>query len=133
MHIGVNNEFITIPKEFHESDETDTINQPKQKNHDVSPSFLPFHSTGFVGMIGAEEPVRPVHILRDSGAELSLISQHEVPSSECYTGEKVLVDGFMGIAGLPICEVYLRSELVNSPVRLVVVDSCRGRTINNRQ
>lgn len=84
MHISVNNEFIAIPKDFHESDETDTINQPKQKNHEASPSFLPFRSTGFIGMIGAEEPVRPVHSLRDSGAELSLIRKHEVPSSVLY-------------------------------------------------
>ncbi|XP_063586255.1 uncharacterized protein LOC134763618 [Penaeus indicus] len=131
MHISMNTESITIPKDFQgNSDETNSINQPKQKIHEVNPSFLPFRSTGFIGMVGAEEPLRPVSILRDSGAELSLICKHDVPSPVCYTGEKVLVDGFTGIAGLPLCMVYLRSDFMNGPVRLGVVDYIPAKGIS---
>lgn len=49
----------------------------------------------------------------------------------CYTGEKVQVDGFMGIAGLPICKVYLRSELVNGPVTLGIVDYIPAKAVSS--
>lgn len=79
-------------------------------------------STGFIGLVGAEETFRLVNISRDSGIKLSLICKHGVPSPKCYNGEKVLVAELTGISYSPIRKVYFRSDLVNGRVELGVVD-----------
>lgn len=73
-------------------------------------------------MSSNDQSLRPVNVLRDSGAELSLISKHDVPSHARFTGEIFLVDSFTGIAGLPICNVHLKSDLFQVIVRLGVVE-----------
>lgn len=91
----------------------------------VHPLFRPFTFAGTIGSNSLSEHVRPVNILRDSGAIVSLVLREAVPSSDCYTGETVCIDGVCGssVKGLPVCAVYLTCELVTGFVKLAVVNS----------
>ncbi|XP_069975925.1 uncharacterized protein [Penaeus vannamei] len=65
----------------------------------------------------------PVTILRDSAADISLVLKEAVPNPDCYTGEMVIINGLIGSKSIPICKVYLKSDLITSYVRLGVVDN----------
>ncbi|XP_037803376.1 uncharacterized protein LOC119597807 [Penaeus monodon] len=77
------------------------------------------------GFISADESCTsssPVTILRDSAADISLVLKEAVPNPDCYTGEMVIINGLIGSKSIPICEVYLKSDLISGYVRLGVVD-----------
>ncbi|XP_037802170.1 uncharacterized protein LOC119596887 isoform X2 [Penaeus monodon] len=77
------------------------------------------------GFISADESCTsssPVTILRDSAADISLVLKEAVPNPDCYTGDMVIINGLIGSKSIPICEVYLKSDLISGYVRLGVVD-----------
>nr|XP_027228061.1 uncharacterized protein LOC113820009 [Penaeus vannamei] len=53
----------------------------------VTPSFRPFCSTGFICSDELCKSSSPVTILRDSAADISLVLKEAVPNPDCYTGE----------------------------------------------
>ncbi|XP_063600010.1 uncharacterized protein LOC134776228 [Penaeus indicus] len=88
----------------------------------VTPSFRPFCSTGFLSADESCTSSSPVTILRDSAANISLVLKEAVPNPDCYTGEMVIINGLIGSKNIPICEVYIKSDLISGYVRLGVVD-----------
>jgi len=51
------------------------------------------------------------------------VLKEAVPNPDCYTGEMVIINGLIGSKSIPICKVYLKSDLITGYVRLGVVDN----------
>lgn len=50
-------------------------------------------------------------IVRDTSASLSILKKSALPvGNKVYTSEHVVVWGFGGTAGVPLCKVYLRTD-----------------------
>ena len=79
--------------------------------------YKPFLSQGFVSIDGSSD-VKPVQILRDTGAAQSLLLQSVLPLSErTSTDESVLLQGVeLGVIDVPLHRIYLKSDLITGPV-----------------
>ncbi|XP_076041902.1 uncharacterized protein LOC143025778 [Oratosquilla oratoria] len=78
--------------------------------------FIPFV---FPGTVSVEEdgPGVSVTVLRDTAASLSMVLQSVVPDVEqALTGEHVLIKGVGGTMTVPLCKLFLRTELLSRPV-----------------
>ena len=80
--------------------------------------FLPFISEGFIALPDEKATQKPVKILRDTGASVTLILEDLLPLSEkTYTGQNVLLKGIeMGHVEVPLHHINLTSELITGPV-----------------
>ncbi len=83
--------------------------------------YQPFLMSGFVSL-PADSELRPITILRDTGATQSIILDSVLPfSAVMYTGSDVLVRGIeLGCVKLPLHTVCLTSDLVSGVVELGV-------------
>ncbi len=88
---------------------------------DSTSVYQPFLMSGFVSL-SADSEVRPITILRDTGAAQSIILDSVLPfSAVTYTGSDVLVRGIeLGCVKLPLHTVCLTSDLVSGVVELGV-------------
>lgn len=79
--------------------------------------FEPFIMKGFIGTEENSE-LKPVRILRDTGASQSLLLSGILPlSEETSTGTNVLLQGVeLGFTEVPLHTIYLSSELVSGSV-----------------
>ena len=84
--------------------------------------FMPFISEGFVSLPNDILSKKPIRILRDTGASLSVILQGTIPLSEqTYTGQNVLLRGVeMGNMEVPLHRIQLQSELISGTVTVGV-------------
>ncbi len=88
---------------------------------DSTSVYQPFLMSGFVSL-SADSEVRPITILRDTGAAQSIILDSVLPfSAVTYTGSDVLVHGIeLGCVKLPLHTVCLTSDLNSGVVELGV-------------
>ncbi|KAL5005408.1 hypothetical protein ScPMuIL_018864, partial [Solemya velum] len=88
----------------------------------VLEKYSPFISEGFVSLTSDITNLKPVRILRDTGASHSLILDGVVPlSEETSSGSSVLLQGVeLGFVNVPLHCVYLKSDLVTGPVTIGV-------------
>ena len=79
--------------------------------------YKPFLSQGFVSINGSSD-VKPVQILRDTGAAQSLLLESVLPLSErTSTDKSVLLQGVeLGVIDVPLHRIYLKSDLITGPV-----------------
>ena len=79
--------------------------------------YKPFLSQGFVSVNGSSD-VKPVEILRDTGAAQSLLLESVLPLSErTSTDKSVLLQSVeLGIIDVPLHRIYLKSDLITGPV-----------------
>ena len=86
--------------------------------------FKPFLSEGRVQLLGTNGgPVR-VAMLRDTGAEQSLIVEASLPADFKVTDEFVLIGGFPdSLVTCPLLQVYLDSELIKGCFKVAIVQS----------
>lgn len=106
------------------------VNVPKQEKPkgkwplsvDVIESYKPFVSEGFVSLVGDDNNVRPIRMLRDTGASQSLILEGVLPFSEnTSTGASILVQGIeCGFVNVPLHKLNLKSELASGIVTVGV-------------
>ncbi|XP_076060345.1 uncharacterized protein LOC143036674 [Oratosquilla oratoria] len=78
-----------------------------------------FNPFVFPGTVSVEEdgPGVSVTVLRDTAASLSMVLQSAVPDVEqALTGEHVLIKGVGGTMTVPLCKLFLRTELLSRPV-----------------
>ena len=77
-----------------------------------------FLSEGTVSLLHYKSIVKPLRILRDTGAFQSLILAEAIPLSESSSsGKSVLTQGVeCGLVTVPLHEVNLQSDLVSGPV-----------------
>ena len=75
--------------------------------------YKPFLSQGFVSIDGSSE-VKPVQILRDTGAAQSLLLESVLSLSErTSTDRSVLLQGVeLGVIDIPLHRIYLKSDLI---------------------
>ena len=87
------------------------------KVEDVSKSFAPFVSEGFVSLVGHPAEI-PIKILHDTGATQTLILKSILPfSNESFTGNSVLLQGIeLGTVQVPPHKVELLSDIVSGSV-----------------
>ena len=81
-------------------------------------SYEPFLSDDFMSLNSDFGQSTPITILRDTGASQSLILADTLPFSEkASSGTSVLFqDVECGFVNVPLHNIYLSSDLVNSPV-----------------
>ncbi|XP_013382959.1 uncharacterized protein LOC106153529 [Lingula anatina] len=86
-----------------------------QKDED---RFLPFISDGYVSLENNPSDMKPIKILRDTGASQSLLLEGVLPLDEnSDTGEQVLAQGIeCGFLNVPLHQIHLKSDLVSGPV-----------------
>jgi len=122
FHVNANNK-KEVASKYH-GDKLDLGLSPfsMTESANVTPSFKPFCSTGFISADESCTSSSPVTILRDSAADISLVLKEAVPNPDCYTGDMVIINGLIGSKSIPICEVYLKSDLISGYVRVGVVD-----------
>jgi hypothetical protein len=79
--------------------------------------YKPFLSQGFVSINGSSD-VKPVQILRNTGAAQSLLLEGVLPLSECTSTDKsVLLQGLeLGVIDVHLHRIYLKSDLITGPV-----------------
>ena len=88
------------------------------KESDYMENFKPFISEGVVSLVGDENSSRKVKILRDTGANQSLMLDSVLPLTEnSFTGANVLISGVeMGVLAVPLHEVNIKSSLINGNI-----------------
>ncbi|XP_069996524.1 uncharacterized protein [Penaeus vannamei] len=102
---------------------TDNVQDLSQRTSSDHGSFQPFIFSGSVALDEASPSV-PVSVFRDTGASHSVVLKEAVPFLEdAYTGKYVVVEGFGGCVTVPLCKLYLRTDLVSGPVVVGVHDS----------
>ncbi|XP_076031965.1 uncharacterized protein LOC143019869 [Oratosquilla oratoria] len=85
-------------------------------------TFEPFCSSGSVAL-DQDSPPTSIKLLRDTGSALSLITKNVAALIDaCYTGNWVLVNFLTGGSHIPICQVYLRSDVRTGYAQVGVVD-----------
>nr|XP_027212302.1 uncharacterized protein LOC113805498 [Penaeus vannamei] len=105
---------------FVSTDNVQDLSQRTSSDHD---SFQPFIFSGSVALDEASPSV-PVSVFRDTGASHSVVLKEAVPFLEdAFTGKYVVVEGFGGCVTVPLCKLYLRTDLVSGPVVVGVHDS----------
>ena len=103
------------------------INPPgvyfEQLGKDPKELFQPFEFTGCVSTSDGSSSV-PVSILRDTASTVSLMKISSIPFlDETYTGYSVVIKGVNGISAIPLCKLYLTSDLMSKPVIVGVQDT----------
>ena len=82
--------------------------------------YKPFLSQGYVCLPGSASKT-PITILRDTGANQSLLLESTVPLTETFTGTEVLIQGVeLEPIKVPLHEVELQSDIVTGLVRVGV-------------
>lgn len=73
--------------------------------------------------LSEDDPAIPVNILRDTAASVSMMLESSVSNLEdAYTGERV-VQGVGETVTVPLCKLYLRTDLLSQPVTVGVGES----------
>jgi len=88
----------------------------KVDDSEVSRSYAPFISKGFVSLVG--QPAKsPIRILRDTGATQTLILDSVLPFSDnSSNGNSILLQGIeLGTLRVPLHRVELSSDIVSGP------------------
>ncbi|XP_037795989.1 uncharacterized protein LOC119591332 [Penaeus monodon] len=87
FHVNANNK-KEVASKYH-GDKLDLGLSPfsMTESANVTPSFKPFCSTGFISADESCTSSSPVTILRDSAADISLVLKEAVPNPDCYTGD----------------------------------------------
>ena len=85
---------------------------------DYMENYKPFISEGVVSLVGDENILQKVKILRDTGATQSLMLDSVLPLTEnSFTGANVLILGVeMGVLEFPLHEVNIKSSLINGNI-----------------
>ena len=91
--------------------------QPKS-NH-----FKTFQFQGKIAGLESDSGL-PVVIQRDTASDQSIILRSAIPNIErYYTGKSVLLAGVGGAVTLPLCKLYMKSDLVTGFIYFAVEDS----------
>ena len=112
----------SLARSSHDSDKSlRDVKKSKLNDTDVLlEDFKPFISEGSISLPGDQSSLRPIKILRDTGASQSLLLEGILPLSEStYTGRNILLRGVeLGSIEVPLHQVGLKSDLISG---LVVV------------
>ena len=94
------------------------ISTDKCKSDFIQEVYEPFLSDGTISLLHDKSIVKPIRILRDTGASQSLILADAIPLSEkSHSGKSVLIQGVeCGLVTVPLHQVNLKSDLVSGPV-----------------
>ena len=105
----------TEPKYFMPKSE---ISMDKCKSDFIQEVYEPSLSEGTISLLHDKSIVKPIRILRDTGASQSLILAEDIPLSEkSHSGKSVLIHGVeCGLVTVPLHQVNLKSDLVSSTV-----------------
>ena len=96
------------------------VREVKVKDEDLDASFAPFCFDGLVSVSKTSPPVS-VSILRDTGAAQSVLIKSAVPFlDECYTGDFVVLNGVGGTVTVPLCQMFLKTDLLAKPVIVAI-------------
>ena len=103
------------PKSFIPKSE---ISMNKCKSDFIQEVYEPFLSEGTISLLHDKSIVKPIRILRDTGASQSLILAEAIPLSEkSSSGKSVLIQGVeCGLVTVPLQEVNLKSDIVSGTV-----------------
>ncbi len=84
--------------------------------------YCPFIMNGSVSLLGEQENLKPITILRDTGSVQSFILESALEFSEqSYCGSSVLIRGIeLGCVKVPLHSVYLQSDLFTGVAKLGV-------------
>ena len=85
---------------------------------DYMENYKPFISKGVVSLVGDENSLQKVKILRDTGATQSLMLDSALPlTGNRFTGANVLISGVeMGVLEVPLHEVNIKSSSINGNI-----------------
>ena len=97
--------------------DTPDVQGSQSSSIDSMEDYKPFMSQGFVSL-GDSSEIKPVQILRDTGAAQTLLLEGVLPLSEqTSTGGSVLLQGVeLGVIDVPLHRISLKSDLVTGPV-----------------
>ena len=87
---------------------------------------VPFENFQFPGLVAGTESDKglPVVIQRDTASNQSIVLRSAVPDIErFFTGNNVLLAGVGGSVSLPLCRLFVRSDLVTGYVDFAVEDN----------
>ena len=98
------------------------------KNSEVKTELrgVPFENFQFPGLVAGTESDKglPVVIQRDTASNQSIVLRSAVPDIErFFTGNNVLLAGVGGSVSLPLCRLFVRSDLVTGYVDFAVEDN----------
>ncbi|XP_049912636.1 uncharacterized protein LOC126397732 [Epinephelus moara] len=96
------------------------VSSDEPKEDEIDELYRPFITEGSVSLTGEDKDQIPVTILRDSGANQSLLLRSVLPfSCSSFCGSDALLWGVkMSTVRAPLHSVFLRSPLVTGPVKL---------------
>ena len=94
------------------------ILEERSESEEIMEEFKPFVSEGFVSLIGEEDNLQPIKILRDTAASQTLILEGVLPfSQQSSVDADVLVEGVdLQYINVPLHNVNLKSDIVSGPV-----------------
>jgi len=84
---------------------------------EVMAEFRPFVTEGFVSLVGEEDNLQPIRILRDTAASKTLLLEGVLPlSKQSSVSAGVLIQGVDSVIKAPLHKVHIQSDLVTGPV-----------------
>ncbi len=94
------------------------IFENKLEIEEIMEEFKPFVTERFVSLIGDENNLQPIKILRDTAASKTLILQNVLPfSQQSSVDANVLVESIdLQKMNVPLHNIYLKSDFVTGPV-----------------
>lgn len=85
--------------------------------------FEPFQFDGFVSVSDHGKGF-PVRVLRDTASSCSILLKSAVPFLEdVFTGDEVVLQGVSGAVTVPVCRVFLKTDLVSKFVDVAIQDT----------
>ena len=112
--------------EKQESKKTYKVAVTEGSEVDIQPKSTHFKTFQFQGKISGarSDSGLPVVIQRDTASDQSIILRSAIPNIEQYfTGKSVLLAGVGGTVTLPLCKLFIESDLVTGFVDFAVEDS----------
>ena len=90
------------------------VNTPQQL-------FQPYMFECKVSLLGSENKVVPINILRDTGAAQTIMSKDVISNiTTAYTGEKVILSDLSSHPSYPLAKVYIQCPLVSGEVQVAI-------------
>ena len=104
---------------------TQGVTQQNNKRVEVHKELLPFVYDGTVSLndeLNNDSAVN-IKMLRDTGCCQSLMWAEKLPKNSVETGDYVLIRGIdLNYTSVPLYEVFIRSSLITSKIRVGVID-----------
>ena len=112
--------------EHHETKKSYKVSVVQKSEVKTELRGVPFENFQFPGLVAGAESDKglPVVIQRDTASNQSIVLRSAVPDIErFFTGNNVLLAGVGGSVSLPLCRLFVRSDLVTGYTDFVVEDN----------